>query len=184
MSRLERVLRQAFDRWLRPDALADLKSRGLVVGRNFHLQQGVHLDPSHCHHITIGDDVTMAPDVHVLAHDASTKRHLGYTRIAKVDIGDRVFIGDSSIILPGVRIGSDVVIGAGSVVTRDIPEDSVACGNPASVVGPLRPWLERKKREMSAVPCFGEEYTVRRGVTEAMRSDMNDRMEGRVGYIV
>jgi len=108
---------------------------------------------------------------------------LGYTRIGKIEIGDRVFIGDSSIILPGVRIGSDVVIGAGSVVTSDIPDNSVVYGNPARVIGGLRPWLERKKSEMASVPVFGEEYSFREGVTKAMRAEMNARMTNRVGYI-
>ena len=75
-----------------------LVSRGMKVGVNFQPQNDVVLDPSHCWHITIGDDVTMAPHVHVLAHDASTKRELGYTRIGRVMIGNRVFIGTLSLI--------------------------------------------------------------------------------------
>lgn len=147
MDRLAGILRRAYGRWLRPDPLAEMKKRGLVAGRDFRLHQGVRLDWSHCHHITIGDNVTMAPDVHVLAHDASTRKHLGYTRIGKVDIGDRVFIGDSSIILTGVRIGNNVVIGSGSVVAQDIPTDSVAYGNPARVVDrSVHGWSERNAK--------------------------------------
>lgn len=68
---------------------------------------GTILDPSHCWLITIGDNVTMAPRVHILAHDASTCHHLGYARIGRIDIGNNVFIGADTVVLPGVYIGSN-----------------------------------------------------------------------------
>ena len=184
MNRLDGVLRRIYNRWFRPNPLNEMKTRGLVVGRNFNMLDGATIDWSHCWHITIGDDVTMAPGACILAHDASTKTHLGYTRIGKVDVGDRVFIGAQSIVLPGVRIGSDVVIGAGSVVSRDIPDNMVVCGNPARVLGPTNEWLDRKRKEMAVVPCFGEQYTMRQGIPEAMRREMNVSMTDRIGYVV
>jgi len=108
--------------------------RGLKIGKNFNRMGGVIIDPMHCYHITIGDNVTLAPRVHILAHDASTYTFLGKTRAANVYIGNNVFIGASSIVLPGVTIGDNVIIGAGSIVTKNIPNDSVAVGNPAHVM--------------------------------------------------
>ena len=55
------------------------------------------LDPSHCWMIEIGDDVTMAPRVHVLCHDASTKVHLGYTKIGKVKIGKTMYSSEQKV---------------------------------------------------------------------------------------
>ena len=55
----------------------------------------------------------MAPHVQILAHDASTKRYLGYTKIGRVLIGNNVFVGAGTIILPSVAIGNNVIIGAG-----------------------------------------------------------------------
>ena len=167
----------------RPDVFAEYVKNGLTVGKNFSMQGGVLLDGSHIWHISIGDDVTLAPGVHILAHDASTKKHLGYVRIGKVTIGDKVFIGACSIVLPGVTIGSNVVIGAGSVVSRDIPDNSVAMGNPARVICGIEDFLDKKRREMSEVPCFDEAHTVRGRVTDAMKQDMNLRMERGIGYI-
>ena len=79
-----------------------LISMGMTVGTNFKRLHGVILDPAHCWLITIGDNVTMAPRVHILCHDASTKQFLNYTKIGNVTIGDNVFIGAKSVVLPGV----------------------------------------------------------------------------------
>jgi maltose O-acetyltransferase len=184
MNALKDVLRRLLRPLLRTDMLATLKHRGLVVGENFYMQDGCLIDAWHCGHICIGNDVTLGPNVTILAHDASTKRALGLVRIAKVSIGDRVFIGAGSIVLPGVSIGSDVIIGAGSVVTRDIPDNSVATGNPVAVIGSSADYLARKREEMIQAPNFGEEYTLRAGVNPERIAEMNTRMKSGVGYIV
>ena len=114
-----------------------LISMGMQVGRNFGRLNGVILDPSHCWLITIGDNVTMAPRVHILCHDASTKQFLNYTTIGRVNIGNNVFIGAESVVLPGVTIGDNTVVGAGSVVTKDLPANVVAVGNPCKVLRPV-----------------------------------------------
>jgi maltose O-acetyltransferase len=184
MSSYGNFLKRIIERLTTKDPLEELIARGLTVGKNFYMQNEVLIDKSHCQHITIGDDVTLAPRVYILAHDASTKRHLGYTKIGKVTIGDRVFIGAASVILPGVTIGSDVVIGVGSVVTRDIPHGAVAAGVPAKVIGTLDEYLLKRKQEMERFPCFGEEYTIGGGVTKEMIDEMNRRMKERFGFIV
>lgn len=158
--------------------------RGLIVGRNFNMMEDVIIDSAHAWHIQIGDDVTLAPRVHILAHDASTKIHLNYTRIGKVSIGNRVFIGASSIILPGVCIGSDVIIGAGSIVSKNIPNGQVVAGNPAKFICSIDDFLANKRSEMEKVPCFGEEYTIMKNVTDAMKAEMNTKMKDGIGYIV
>lgn len=137
-----------------------LVQRGLTLGKNCYLGNCT-IDPSHCFHITIGDNVTFGPQVHILAHDASTKVFLGYTRVSNVKIGSNVFIGAKSIVLPGVTIGDNVIIGAGSVVRHDIPSGSVAVGVPARVIRPIEEFLEEKRKEMSSSHTFGEEYTLR-----------------------
>lgn len=137
-----------------------LIKRGLTIGRNCKLGNCV-IDPSHCFHITIGDNVTFGPRVHILAHDASTKVFLNYTRVANVKIGNNIFIGAHSIVLPGVTIGDNVIIGAGSIVSRNIPSNSVAVGSPAKVIKPLSEYLETRKKEMLVDNTFAEEFTLR-----------------------
>lgn len=120
-----------------------LKKRGLIVGENFNRQQGCFIDPTHCFLISIGNNVTFSIRVCLLAHDASTKNFLGYTKIGKIEIGDNVFIGANTTILPDVTIGNNSIVGANSVVTKDIPENVVAAGNPARVICSLEDYLKK-----------------------------------------
>ena len=82
----------------------ELRRRGAKIGENVHILDNCIIDPDHCFHISIGNNVTLAPNVHILAHDSSTKLLLNYTKVKNTIIGNRVFIGASSIILPGVTI--------------------------------------------------------------------------------
>lgn len=120
-----------------------LLKRGLSIGKNFHRMNGVWIDPGHAWLISIGDDVTIAPRVTILAHDASPQAWRGVTKIGAVKIGSCVFIGAGSIILPGVCIGNDVIIAAGSVVTASVPDNCVVGGNPAKKIMDLSVYIER-----------------------------------------
>lgn len=160
-----------------------LISMGMQVGKNFVRLNGVILDPSHCWLIEIGDNVTMAPRVHILCHDASTKNFLNYTKIGRVTIGDNVFIGAESVVLPGVTIGSNVIVGANSTVTHDVPDGTVVAGSPAKVICTLEAYLEKERSRMATAPCYGEEYTLRQGVSMDKRRSQKAALEGKIGYI-
>lgn len=156
---------------------------GMKVGKNFGRLNGVILDPSHCWLIEIGDNVTMAPRVHVLCHDASTKQFIGYTKIGRVTIGNNVFVGADTVILPGVTIGNNVIIGAHSTVTHDVPDNSVVVGSPAKIMCSLDVYLEKEKRRMKNSNCYGEEYTLRKNVSMEMRMKQKEELKGKIGYI-
>ena len=160
-----------------------LISMGMKVGQNFGRLNGVILDPSHCWLIEIGDNVTMAPRVHILCHDASTKQFLNYTKIGRVTIGNNVFIGAESVVLPGVTIGDNVIIGANSTVTHDIPSGMVAAGSPARVICTLEAYLAKETARMHTAQCYGEEYTLRKDVSMEKRMQQKQELQGKIGYI-
>ncbi|MEN6414599.1 MAG: acyltransferase [Veillonellales bacterium] len=161
-----------------------LLSMGMRIGKNFNRQYGVILDPSHCWLISIGDNVTIAPRVHILAHDASTYLYLGYTKIGRVNIGNNVFIGAESVVLPNVTIGDNVVIGANSTVTKDIPPNTVYAGNPAQYVSSIEEFINKNKELKKYRPYYGEEYTVRKKVTGQRKQKMVDELAEGPGYVV
>jgi maltose O-acetyltransferase len=129
-----------------------LKRRGLKVGRNFKFYN-TNIDYSHCFLIEIGDDVTIS-NSKILAHDATTKLALGKTKIGRVKIGNRVFIGFGSIILPNVKIGNDVIVAAGSVVTKNVPDNCIVAGVPAKIIGNTDQYIEKNKKMMEDTLIF------------------------------
>ncbi|MEI6131724.1 MAG: acyltransferase [Bacillota bacterium] len=160
-----------------------LKKMGMKVGDNFIRLHGVILDPSHCWLISIGNNVTIAPRVHILAHDASTKHALGFTKLGVVEIGDNVFIGAESIILPNVRVGRNVIIGAGSIVAKDLPENGVYAGCPAKFICPYDEYILRNKEIMMKSNIYGEEFTLRKNVSMEKRIQMREELKGGIGFV-
>jgi len=104
---------------------------GIRIGKNVHMGQPCWLDICHGRHITIEDNVTLAPGVRILCDDASGLRRLGKTWVAPVTIGTGAFIGAESLIMPGVTVGAGAVVAAGAVVTHSVAPGMVVGGVPA-----------------------------------------------------
>lgn len=160
-----------------------LIKRGMKVGKDFNRQQGCFLDPTHCFLITIGDDVTMSIRVTVMAHDASTKKTLGYTKIGQVHIGDHVFIGANATILPGVTIGDYAVIGAGSIVAHDVPARTIVAGVPAKKICGVNEYVARFQSQMDETNTFGDEYRMGYGLDESKKKEMIAVTDGKIAFI-
>lgn len=107
----------------------------ITVGDNFFANYNlIILDVAP---VTIGDNVFIAPNVaiYTAGHPIHPKaRNTMYEYGISITIGSDCWIGGNTVICPGVRIGNGVVIGAGSVVTRDVPDNVVAAGNPCRVL--------------------------------------------------
>lgn len=135
----------------------ELRTYGVRVGDNCYI--GIkHIDIAHGFLISIGNNVTVS-SARILAHDASTKRYLGYSKVGQVTIDDDTFIGAGAIILPGVHIGKNVIVGAGAVVTRDIPDHCVVAGNPAKFICTTEEFIEKNRNKMKKNNVWDTHYT-------------------------
>ena len=103
----------------------------------------------------------------------------------QLSLGRRVvFEHQHGIVVHGSTvIGDDCIIGAGSIVSTDIPSGSLAVGNPARVAGSSADYLERQRALMARSPAFDARYTLGGGVTPAMKDEMNRQMQDGPAFI-
>ena len=134
--------------------LKNLIARGLIIGKNVYINRNVIFDASYPYLIEIHDNCRISTGVRFMAHDATTSRRIGVTRVAKVRILEGTFIGEYAIILPGVTIGPNALIATGAVVNRDIGEDMCAAGNPARPYGKFSELLERYRKKITEETIF------------------------------
>ena len=167
----------------RKQYIEGLQQKGLRLGRDVDIIDTFFFDPSHCFLISIGDNCTICPNVRLIAHDASTKKYLGYTKIGRIDIRENCFIGDSVIVLPDVTIGPNTIIGAGSVVIGDVPPGSLAAGNPARVISSLQDYLEKIESIRSGKKIFSHEYFIE-NLNDAKRRELIESIGETIGFIV
>ncbi len=160
-----------------------LVNNGLRLGKNVNIVNMFFFDPSHCFLISIGDNCTICPNVRLIAHDASTKLYLGYTKIGKIDVRENCFLGDSVIVLPNVIIGPYSVVGAGSVVTKDIPPHTVAAGNPARVICTLDEYLMKIRTLSASKNIFNENY-LNNQLEEHKKKEIIDSIDNSIGFII
>lgn len=132
-----------------PLKLAELWRRsGVPIGEGTHIFRDVVLGRGGKDPITIGRNCVLTGCV-ILGHDASTNAFLGLkpgerSPIMPVVIEDDRFIGYRAIVLMGVRIGRGSIVGAGAVVTKDVPAGSVVAGNPAKVICTVEELVRRR----------------------------------------
>ncbi|MET8779760.1 sugar O-acetyltransferase [Nocardia sp. NPDC004654] len=142
-ARREQVLRELLGKlgegsWIMPRFQCDYGYLIEIGANSFLNYDAILLD---CAPITIGDDVSIGPRCQLLTalhpmtdHEARRQR---WESAAPIAIGDNVWFGGGVIVCPGVTVGANTVVGAGSVVTRDLPDAVFAAGNPARVIRAL-----------------------------------------------
>ncbi len=123
-----------------PRFQCDYGAQITVGARCFVNYDAIFLD---CASITIGDNVSIGPRAQLVTAlhpvDDYDARRAGWESAAPIVIGDNVWLAAGVIVCPGVTIGDDAVIGAGSVVTNDVPARVLAAGNPCRVIRELTP---------------------------------------------
>jgi acetyltransferase-like isoleucine patch superfamily enzyme len=149
MSIFARVVRKLVSLYrLKSDPIGFARSIGVRVGRRCRfigVTQGTF--GSEPYLVTIGDHVTITAGVSFVTHDGGVwifrEADPDIDVLAPIVVGDNVFLGLNTIVMPGVTIGSNCVIGAGSVVSRDIPPNTVAAGVPAKPIRGIAEYRER-----------------------------------------
>lgn len=128
------------------------RRKGMIIGDNCHISGNVRFG-SEPYLIRIGNGVRITSNVQFVTHDGGlwVLRNIDYSLqeydiIKPIIIGNNVHIGIGSTIMPGVRVGDNVIIGCSSVVTHDVPNNSVVAGVPAKVIRSLDEYREKNKK--------------------------------------
>lgn len=156
---------------------------GMKVGKNVSGIEGATIDHGHCWLIEIGDNVVFAPQVYLLAHDTSTKRSTGYTRIGKIKIGENCFIGARAFIMPNVELGANTIVGANSLVSKSFPGNVVIAGNPARIVSTVQEYQSKIKKQIEISAKFDESYTLCGGISLAKKKEMILKVSQNLGFV-
>ena len=159
------------------ESIEKLRKRGVKIGENCHLYSN-EIDYGHGYLIEIGNNCTITHTT-ILTHDASTKIFTGYSKVGKVKIGDNVFIGHGTVILPNVTIGNNVVIGTNTVVRRDVPDDCVVSGNPAKIICTIDEFVQKHKANMEKYPVYNTYWEDK---TEEEKLKQIEELNGQPGY--
>lgn len=126
------------------------KHLGVKFGKNVRIT-GIPSFGSEPYLITIGDNVTITHGVVFHNHDGGVgllrAKYPGIDIIKPITVGNNVFIGSNTTIMPGIVIGNNVIIGASSVITRNIPDNVVVAGVPAKIIKSMEEYEEKVLKE-------------------------------------
>lgn len=154
MKKIRKILRKLLHRGFtnQDEYINYLRKKGIQIGKNCRIYDcnKVNIDTQNPWMLTMGDNVRITEGVQILTHDYSFSVLCSVKgdvvgSVEKTTIGNNIFIGRNAIILKGVCIGDNVIIGAGSVVTSDCESNYVYAGNPAKKICSIEKLYEKRK---------------------------------------
>jgi maltose O-acetyltransferase len=163
-----------------------LVEKGLVLGKNVTIDRGAYIDYHYPYLISIGDNSTITRGCCILAHDATLehfKDRLGgmYIRLGRVVIKENVIISVNSTVMPGVTIGPNVLVAAGSLVNKDVPPNSCVAGVPARFYAKFDDLVEQHKTQIRQRPVI-EGIDLGKMLDERLRDRIRKAVENGDAY--
>lgn len=133
---------------------------GMNIAKDVRLSFKCRIDKTNPKGLTIGEKTIVAFDAIILAHDYASRRH-----DAKTVIGSYSFIGCGAIIMPNITVGNHAIVAAGSVVTKDVPDNCIVAGNPAKVI--------KTNIETIAYGMLSEEYLAKQNTLKQEQTNVS-----------
>jgi acetyltransferase-like isoleucine patch superfamily enzyme len=147
------------------------KQFGVKFGKNVRIT-GIPSFGSEPYLISIGDNVTITQEVSFINHDGGVallrNKYPDIDLIKPITVGNNVFIGARTTILPGVNIGNSVIVGAGSLVTKDVPDNTVIGGVPARILKSLDAYEEKVLKEAIYLKTRGNSKQREKEIKQAL----------------
>jgi acetyltransferase-like isoleucine patch superfamily enzyme len=167
INRLFRKIRYSFTFYIYcgADKVKYLRFLGVKIGEGCTIHTTAHNFGSEPWLIEIGNNITVCEGVLLITHDGTSHlfrdqmpdSSIYGNRFGTIHIYDNCFIGSNSILLPGIEIGPDAAIGAGSVVTKTVPPRSIVAGNPAKYIRSLDEYMDLYKSRMIPIQAVDRE---------------------------
>lgn len=160
-NKLMTLIKKLYQKWNKLRLVVDhsfypnyLRNQGVKIGENSIILYPSYVDARLPYLVEIGSNVVISLNSTILTHDSATAFAGDMIKVGTVTIGDNCFIGANCTVLCGVNIGKNTIIGAGSVVNRDIPDGSVYGGNPIRHICQTEKFIEKHQKWGQVYPFF------------------------------
>jgi len=176
---ITRRLRLLADKGYYPDYL---RHQGVQIGKDAVVLYPSYIDGRMPYLVEIGDNVVISLYVTILTHDATSAWAGDLIKVGRVTIKNNSFIGAGSTILCNTTIGPNAIVGAGSVVSRDIPPDTVYAGSPARFVCTMEEFIQKNRDAAKGRPLLEGRHFQHPYIPQQRRDALKESLDDGLGY--